>query len=49
MTDERKHELLILFTGFLSVEPGIRKSKIWNEIKEVLDDIGVGEQVATYD
>ena len=46
MTPERAKELLVIFTGYLSVEPEIRSSEIWDEIEEVLDDIGVGEQAA---
>ena len=49
MTPERTKELLHILAGYLSVEPGIRKRDIWEEVKEVLEDSGAGEGIATHD
>lgn len=45
MTEERKQELLIQFTGFISALPNIEKNPIMPEVREVLDAINVSEAV----
>lgn len=45
MTEDRKHELLIQFTGFISALPNIQKNPIMDEVKEVLDAMHLSHEV----